>query len=862
MAQRAANIRGFAIATIVSLLFVIIPYSETSRLSVGAQALSYGTVTCQLSNPGTLGDGSEADPWQISTSDQLFAIHPCQGSIVETKYFELVADIDVAEASSGVPTQSPIGFQYGDGGFVPTSFQFAVLDGKGHEISYSMTLSSRGAGLFRDLHNVTFSNLVLRGSVAYTGSNQDADDSAGALAVEAQDSSFLAITNHVEVSGFKVAGGLVGTAAGNMTVQNSGNYGAISASSQYVGGLFGQLRGGSGTVAEVASFSNYAAITAGDFGAGGAIGAIVSNASVNFTNVSNFGEISVSSAVTSGESAGGLIGSVEGGSSINFDSVLNTGTVSAAVRTAGGLIGQLTSGTSSITNSVNEGAVSAPGGRLGGFIGNFSGDGLEISASTNSGPVSVGVPTGFVGGFIGFMDKSSTRGIATFSRVLNQGDIGGDSGLGGLVGFMENYDLNVVESRNTGSVVGTGASVGGILGIVGDPGSFALAQSYNSGLVSGSSSVGGLIGENGDGDFQVNDSYNAGLISSPGTSGLIVGLGQSGDTLTRVAAFPAPSQLSPSDGLASGFVVASGVSASYTFTTSTLVSTSTLAELRVVDTYVGWDFDTVWGFGGCDLNSGYPVLRWAHAGTTFFDQSCGVNSSSSPVVSSGSSGGAAPAPTRTPTAYAGPILDASRVVVEPGTTHTLSGKRLQTIHTVRIEGLNAAVLILTSTSLTITLPASLTPGTYDLVVFSAHGKLTVNAKFEVVKAKKVIDAETEEVTDPGLAGSRTFGVLLGFQWSARFTGNSRDLSQMQVRGVSESLEGYPAATTVVCWGYTTETTPGDWAIEHATKRAEGLCNAVAGLREDVKLYVRVRFGQSKFAAMRATMQFWESKQPI
>ncbi|MDA0246671.1 MAG: hypothetical protein O3C16_00655, partial [Actinobacteria bacterium] len=755
------------------------------------------------------------------------------------------------------------------------------------------------------------------GSVAYTGSDQEADDSAGGLAVEAQDSSFLAITNHVEVSGYTGVGGLVGYASRNMTVQNSANYGAISASNQMAGGLFGIVRGAAGTRTDVTSFSNYADITVGVFVAGGAIGSVAIDAIANFTNVSNFGEIS-----TNGDSdtsaIGGIIGTVGTRSSINFDSVRNVGTISATGRIAGGLIGQVISGPSSITNSVNEGPVSGPGGRLGGFIGEVSGDGIEVSASTNSGPISstgdnnggiigrnssalslsgvvnegavagedytgglIGMHTGpglvvsgsqnvgavsgtdSVGGLAGVLNGS---GVATLSDVANLASVSGSEKIGGLVGST-NMETRFVRAKNEGSVQATSNWAGGLVGFADeDTNNVSIELSFNSGTVTIADSnkkAGGLLGVTDGVSYSIIDSYNSGRIVSD-RIGPIVGWdsGTYNEVLTRVAAFPAPSQATTEDGLVVGFTSDVTATAVYTFEASTLVSSSTIAELKSASTYTGWDFDSVWAFGGCDLNNGYPVLRWAHAGVTFFDQSCGVNSSSSPVVSSGGSGGSTPAPSRTPTAYSGPMLDAHKVVVQPGTANTVLGTRLQTIHTVTIDGLSATLVILTSTSLTITIPSSLNPGTYDLVVYSAHGKLTVNAKYLVVSGAADQDPEPSTDTGPEVEISRNFGVLLGFQWSARFIGNSRDLNQSQVRGVSESLEGYPAATTVVCWGYTAETTPGDWAIEHATERAESLCDAVAGLREDVKLYVRVRFGQSKFAAMRATMQFWESKQPI
>lgn len=844
LAQRAANIRGFAIAIIMALVFLTIPLEESPQLSASASASTYSNRDCQLGGAGALasttdGDGSAGDPFQISTSDQLWAIVPCKGSGAGNEtHFKLIADIDASEAGSGVPTSSPIGSKLYETPITADLSHF-VFDGQGHEINYSVSAAT-DAGLFQWMWAGTFSNVVLRGSV--TSTQNDSTLGSGALAGNVGNTGgattvFQSISSHVSIFGLGSdnVGGLVGRVGlSPIRMENVINHGLVQGDN-YVGGLIGYGAGRSNP--ELVNTENLGSIS-GQLYVGGLLG------------LTRDGVATVSSSINSGtvSATSGYVGGILGGfytrTTVTITSTVNAGKISASAA-ANGLVGGIvgsSQGTLSLFSISNQAEVEGQD-NVGGLIGSHTGDSLLVSRSHNAASV-----TGFsyLGGIAGELNGSA---IASFFQVTNLGDLIGTRRIGGLVGILRSH-LNVSQSSNIGSVNVTypasGYNVGGLIGLV-------------SGAVS----------------FHISDSYNSGLLGPALSIGIIAPNGQSGSTLTRVAAFPAASQISPLDGLVGGTdVLASDVSSSYTFTTSRLVSTSTLAELKVVDTYVGWDFDTVWAFGGCDLNNGYPVLRWAHEGVTFFDQSCGVNSSSSPVVSSGGSGGSTPAPssggsggstpapTRTPTAYSGPMLDAHKVVVQPGTANTVLGTRLQTIHTVTIDGLSATLVILTSTSLTITIPSSLNPGTYDLVVYSAHGKLTVNAKYLVVSGAADQDPEPSTDTGPEVEISRNFGVLLGFQWSARFIGNSRDLNQSQVRGVSESLEGYPAATTVVCWGYTAETTPGDWAIEHATERAESLCDAVAGLREDVKLYVRVRFGQSKFAAMRATMQFWESKQPI
>ena len=899
-AEKIIRFRRFTISLILALVALSVPAPNSPFIS-GAQA-GYGTGGCELSGTGgnTNDWGSPFDPYRISSAVELFEVIDCSGLQIpgQERYFLITSNIEVDGSSYRA---NPIGVIDGQS---PRSLASAWIDGDGHEISYSMSVTEAEGGLFYKLENVTISDLVLRGSLTSTGTTTELD-AQGSLAAIAKNSSFIRIANHVAISssGELVVGGLVGYVDNNMHVENVSNYGQLSGQG-YVGGLFGKVVGG---VMEVSSFSNYADVTALDYGAAGAIGILTSTATANFTNVSNYGEISVTSA--EGNSSGGLIAIVDIESQVSFDYVRNVGTVSAPVRYVGGVIGDLLSGTASISNSVNEGRVIS-GGWVGGVVGNLSAT-LSMTSVVNSGAVSVSAGTQRnVGGLIGY---SSANGIPSLVSVSNRGAIAGGNNVGGLIGQHEGRGLIVSMSENVGIVSGSSSTgglvgrldgagvatlsnvtnratvsglfsdIGGLIGwmdirvgilqgqnlasvqaLDGHAGGLVggldwtgtrlvLERSFNSGPVTGTTQAGGLFGDSQQASYFTIDSYNSGLVQA-GAIGLIGGHDNSSNTggaLTRTAAFPAPSQAVASDGLVAGRTADVTVNSSYTFEASNLASSSTILELKMAGTYVDWNFDTVWGFGGCDLNNGYPVLRWAHEGATLYDYSCGVMSSSSPVVVPGNTPGNTSAANQAPFVYQGPMLESHQVTVVTDEAVVIEGQRLESITEALVGGKAAQINHLTSTSLAITIP-DLQPGAYDLVVRGSHGVLTVSLKFKVIEPSKQVASSSAAIA---------FGDLLGFRWISKFDGNSRDLTEQQVVLVSTALGVFTNATTIVCWGYTKDSSPNDWALAHATKRAASLCNEVTALRDDVRVFVRLQIGVNRYAAMRATMQFWESKEP-
>jgi hypothetical protein len=86
---------------------------------------------------------------------------------------------------------------------------------------------------------------------------------------------------------------------------------------------------------------------------------------------------------------------------------------------------------------------------------------------------------------------------------------------------------------------------------------------------------------------------------------------------------------------------------------------------------------------------------------------------------------AAPAPAPAPAPYQGPIpFLASPGTASAGEQITVTGRRLNSISSVQIDGVEAAIVSVEEASLVFTLPNGLEVGTKSIVFYGPHGKLT------------------------------------------------------------------------------------------------------------------------------------------
>ena len=185
-----------------------------------------------------------------------------------------------------------------------------------------------------------------------------------------------------------------------------------------------------------------------------------------------------------GERVGGLVGDFTGAITDASSSLTVRGGIGPfSVSNTGGLVGILQNG--SIKNSNSSGFVSASNGAdfIGGLVGQLINITTIIRNSWASGNVS---GNNGIGGLVGFKDNG------TVSNSWASGNVSGNNGIGGLVGLNKRIIGN---SWANGKVTGDNR-VGGLVGHNG--GSGHISNNWTSGVVSssGSMNIGGLVGSN------------------------------------------------------------------------------------------------------------------------------------------------------------------------------------------------------------------------------------------------------------------------------------------------------------------------------------------------------------------------------
>jgi hypothetical protein len=138
------------------------------------------------------------------------------------------------------------------------------------------------------------------------------------------------------------------------------------------------------------------------------------------------------------------------------------------------------------------------------------------------GVVNADVTGEVVGGLVG-------RNGGTVSNSYSSGNVSGEEGAGGLVGF-NNNDGTVSNSYSTGYVTGS-AFVGGLVGL----NNGTVSNCHATGTVTGNDWVGGLVGAvgaGGVGEGTVSNCYATGTVSGYGGVGGLVGGIEAGNTVS------------------------------------------------------------------------------------------------------------------------------------------------------------------------------------------------------------------------------------------------------------------------------------------------------------------------------------------
>ena len=346
----------------------------------------------QIEPPGEFagGDGSEANPFQITTAAHLNNIRNYQGSTHTDKHFLLMNDIDLTDylASGGDGYNDgkgwlPIGYAPVDNLNDTTTSFFGSFDGVGHAIT----------GLFIDRQPTEYEEYELCGLFGSVYNAKIAD-----------------LTLRVDVNGTAYVGGLAGVVMSS-TLENIKIEGTVNGNSWYVGGLAGTAR----------------------------------NTKITDCSVSG----SVGSSSSNPSNVGGLIGS---GYSADIQGC-QTNAIVTGNSSVGGLVGDASQATS-ITNSHAAGSVSGTGNYIGGIVGyNFNSMAFKSYATSNvsgnqyvggfcgtndNSPVTESYATGsvsgynWVGGLVGLNMDSSL--VDTYAVGAVSGSSSSDY-VGGLVGW-------------------------------------------------------------------------------------------------------------------------------------------------------------------------------------------------------------------------------------------------------------------------------------------------------------------------------------------------------------------------------------------------------------------------------------------
>ena len=427
------------------------------------------------------GSGAVKNYTVITTAAQLAAI-------ASTTNYALGSDINLASAP-----------------FTKIAAFNSTFDGLGHTISNLVITGGASTGLFAEAAGATIQNVGLVNGTVIGAASTGA--LVGNMASTTINNSYA---KNVNVSGNAGTGGLVGTivGAGDSNINSSYTTGTVNGNGGAgVGGLVGSIAGAGGSK----NISNSYATGSVD-GAAATGGLVGSSASPG--NISNsYATGAVSGHAAGGAGTGGLVGSLA--ASGNISNSYATGKVMSTGAATGGLVGS-TAASGTITNSCAAGDVQGDGAGTGGLVGSSAASG-NISDSYATGNV-MSVAAG-TGGLVG----SNTSGAII--RSFASGNVnGGGAGTGGLAG--SNTLGAISESFAVGNVSGSGysiaappptaptvgASTGGLVG----SNSGTIANSYAAGSVAGSAAgVGGLVGDNqNSAPGAITNSYSVGAVTS------------------------------------------------------------------------------------------------------------------------------------------------------------------------------------------------------------------------------------------------------------------------------------------------------------------------------------------------------------
>lgn len=178
--------------------------------------------------------GTAEKPYSIANAAdyKAFAAAVNGGNDMSDKYARLTADIGSADE----PITSVIGKD--------NNHRFAgTLDGDGHAVYVNLSSSVNGVGVVGYASAATVKNLTVSGTITYTGSNSFAGAIIGTVPYGSGAATTISgCTVNATVTATKAyAGGILGSATGNVVIENCTMKGGVISETGAVGGAVGKL---------------------------------------------------------------------------------------------------------------------------------------------------------------------------------------------------------------------------------------------------------------------------------------------------------------------------------------------------------------------------------------------------------------------------------------------------------------------------------------------------------------------------------------------------------------------------------------------------------------------------------------------
>lgn len=416
-----------------------------------------------------------------------------------------------------------------------------------------------------------------------------------------------------------------------------------------------------------------------------------------------------------------------------------------------------------------------------------------------------------VGGLVGYVENSvnvsSSRNLATISASSEYA--------GGLIGLANSTPNIIMNSQNTGAV-STGNNAGGLIGQTQN--NTKIEASYNTGDISATSNRGGGLVGRGSGTTEIITSYNTGTVSGGNDLDGLVGLG---GTVTTTSAYSSVDSAYVATTPVADMKLAStfaGFDFDNTWGFGSPADNQGFPMLRVFAELTTYYSD----FAKFSSNSDLVALALSQgtldpvftSGTTTYTASVPNANSSITVtptradsgasitvegiaVSSGNASGAislavgsnalsivvtaADSTTTTytitvtraaaeqnqgqtpaqPPAYAGPVIAGAQSAAA-GTEVTFTGNRLESVTRAEVGGVQVTIVSALAEAVTLEMPSSMPPGTYDLKLQSGFGTLTFQQGLTVL-ASSTEETETETSAESEQVDQKlTVGAFQGF----------------------------------------------------------------------------------------------------